>query len=104
VSVGPATRSLLQDEARHAPGLWAQEVGFVRGEGARRIYSIDAAPLIEIDAWLDSFRGFWEHRLESLATEVARGKRERKRSRDAAGVKAAGAAPPAGRPRTKKRA
>jgi DNA-binding transcriptional ArsR family regulator len=49
----------------------------VRAEGARRIYSIDAAPLREVDAWLERFRVFWEHRLEALATEIARGNKQR---------------------------
>lgn len=47
----------------------------VRVDGARRLYSIDAGPLREVDAWLDKFRGFWTHKLEALATEIARGKR-----------------------------
>jgi len=50
----------------------------VRPEGARRLYAVDAAPLQEVDAWLDHFRQFWEQRLDSLATELARGKRERR--------------------------
>jgi DNA-binding transcriptional ArsR family regulator len=56
-----------------------RESGFttVRAEGARRIYSIDGAPLREIDAWLGRFRVFWEHRLEALATEIARGRKKR---------------------------
>jgi len=37
-----------------------------------------AAPLREVDAWLDRFRHFWVHRLEALATEIARGKRNRR--------------------------
>jgi DNA-binding transcriptional ArsR family regulator len=48
----------------------------VRPEGARRLYAVDSAPLHEVDAWLDPFRHFWEQRLDSLATELARGKRE----------------------------
>jgi DNA-binding transcriptional ArsR family regulator len=54
----------------------------VRVDGARRLYSIDTAPLQEVDAWLDQFRAFWTHRLEALATEVARGKKERARQGD----------------------
>jgi DNA-binding transcriptional ArsR family regulator len=50
----------------------------VRVAGARRIYSIDAAPLREVDAWLERFRAFWTHRLEALATEIGRGKRARR--------------------------
>ena len=50
----------------------------VRPDGARRLYAVDSAPLQEIDAWLEHFRRFWEQRLDSLATELARGKRERR--------------------------
>jgi DNA-binding transcriptional ArsR family regulator len=54
----------------------------VRPEGTRRLYAVDAAPLRDVDDWLDTFRRFWDQRLDSLATELARGKRER-RLRDA---------------------
>jgi DNA-binding transcriptional ArsR family regulator len=50
----------------------------VRAEGTRRLYTVDAAPLREVDAWLDRFRGFWEQRLDALGTELARGKRARR--------------------------
>ncbi|GAA4708236.1 metalloregulator ArsR/SmtB family transcription factor [Phytohabitans rumicis] len=53
----------------------------VRAEGTRRLYTMDAAPLREVDAWLDRFRAFWNQRLDALATELARGKRERRRQR-----------------------
>lgn len=46
-------------------------------EGARRIYAIQSKPLQEVDAWLERFRHFWVHRLEALATEIARDKRKR---------------------------
>lgn len=57
-----------------------RESGFasVRVDGTRRLYSLDTVPLQEVDAWLDRFRGFWEQRLDALATEVARGKRQRR--------------------------
>jgi DNA-binding transcriptional ArsR family regulator len=57
-----------------------RESGFahVRPEGARRLYAVDSAPLEEIDVWLDQFRRFWLQRLDALATELARGKRERR--------------------------
>jgi DNA-binding transcriptional ArsR family regulator len=56
-----------------------RESGFatVRADGPRRIYSVQAEPFREVDAWLDRFRGFWEPRLDALETEVARGKRKR---------------------------
>ena len=50
----------------------------VRPEGTRRLYAVDAAPFHELDEWLDHFRAFWDQRLDSLATELARGKRERR--------------------------
>lgn len=57
-----------------------RESGFttVRAEGARRLYAVDSEPLREIDAWLDRFRQFWNQRLDALATELARGRRERR--------------------------
>ena len=50
----------------------------VRAEGARRLYSLDPAPLQEVDDWLESFRRFWTPHLDALATELARGKRARR--------------------------
>jgi len=50
----------------------------VRADGARWRYTVDAAPLQQVDEWVSRFRGFWEHKLDALATEVARGKRKRK--------------------------
>ena len=50
----------------------------VRPEGTRRLYAVDAAPFRELDDWLAHFRGFWGQRLDSLETELARGKRERR--------------------------
>jgi DNA-binding transcriptional ArsR family regulator len=51
----------------------------VRVDGAHRLYSVDVEPLRQVDAWLDKFRAFWAHRLDALATEVARGKRKKRR-------------------------
>lgn len=59
-----------------------RESGFatVRAEGPRRLYSVDTTGLREVDAWLDTFRRQWNQRLDALATEIARGKRKRRRS------------------------
>jgi DNA-binding transcriptional ArsR family regulator len=59
-----------------------RESGFagVRPEGTRRVYRLDVTPLREIDDWLDPFRVFWTHKLEALATEIARGKKGRART------------------------
>jgi DNA-binding transcriptional ArsR family regulator len=58
-----------------------RESGFasVRIDGSRRIYSVDPTPLREVDDWLDKFRMFWGPRLDALATEIARGKRKRRK-------------------------
>jgi DNA-binding transcriptional ArsR family regulator len=55
-----------------------RESGFatVRPVGARRLYAVEAAPFRELEDWLEHFRAFWEQRLDSLETELARGKRE----------------------------
>jgi DNA-binding transcriptional ArsR family regulator len=60
-----------------------RESGFavVRADGSRRLYAVAPAPLREVDAWLDRFRGFWSQHLDALATELARGKRERRLNR-----------------------
>jgi len=61
-----------------------RESGFstVRADGARRLYSVDTAPLREVEDWLSRFRRFWEQRLDALATEVARGQHERRQNRE----------------------
>jgi DNA-binding transcriptional ArsR family regulator len=51
----------------------------VRVDGSRRVYSVDAGPMREVDEWIGRFRGFWSNKLDALATEVARGKKARKR-------------------------
>jgi DNA-binding transcriptional ArsR family regulator len=56
-----------------------RESGFtaVRAEGTRRLYSVDATPLRDVDEWLGRFRSFWAPPLAALATELARGRRQR---------------------------
>jgi DNA-binding transcriptional ArsR family regulator len=59
-----------------------RDAGFttVRPEGARRLYAVNHEPLQEVDAWLGRFRRFWTPHLDALATELARGRRERRRA------------------------
>ncbi len=58
-----------------------RESGFatVRPDGARRLYAVDADPLRDVDAWLARFRRLWTPHLDALATELARGERQRRR-------------------------
>lgn len=51
----------------------------VRPAGTRRIYALDAAPLQQVDRWLEHFRGFWVHKLMALDTEIARGRKAREK-------------------------
>ncbi|MGV0645955.1 ArsR/SmtB family transcription factor [Mycolicibacterium sp. XJ879] len=51
----------------------------VRPDGQRRLYAVDGAGLREVHEWLEGFRRFWTPRLDALATEIARGKRQRRK-------------------------
>jgi hypothetical protein len=53
----------------------------VRPEGTRRLYTVNGQPLHEVDVWLGRFRRFWTPPLEALATELARGRRQRRLTR-----------------------
>jgi DNA-binding transcriptional ArsR family regulator len=51
-----------------------RELGVVRArvEHQRRLYSLDPAPLAELDDWLARYRSFWTNRLDALDTELRR--------------------------------
>jgi DNA-binding transcriptional ArsR family regulator len=57
-----------------------RESGFatVRPDGTRRLYAVAPDGLRDVEAWLDRFRRAWTPALDALATEVARGKRQRR--------------------------
>lgn len=65
--------------SRHLRVLREAGLVEVRPEAQRRVYSLRPEPLAEVDAWLSDYRLLWEQRLDALHTEVARGKRERRR-------------------------
>jgi DNA-binding transcriptional ArsR family regulator len=54
-----------------------RENGLVRArpEGTRQLYSLDPAPLAELDEWLGRYRDFWTNRLDALDTEIRRRRR-----------------------------
>jgi len=62
--------------SRHLRVLREHGLVRVRGEGQRRLYSLDPAPLAELDAWLERYRGFWTNRLDALDTELRRRQKE----------------------------
>ncbi|GLZ77872.1 transcriptional regulator [Actinorhabdospora filicis] len=51
-----------------------------RAQGTRRLYAVRPDALRDVDVWLDRFRRFWAPPLAALATEIARGKRQRRLS------------------------
>jgi DNA-binding transcriptional ArsR family regulator len=79
----PATAGELADAlpiarpgvSRHLRVLREAGLVEVRQEAQRRIYSLRPEALVEVDAWLAGYRALWEHRLDALHTEIARGKR-----------------------------
>jgi DNA-binding transcriptional ArsR family regulator len=64
--------------SQHLKVLRDSGLATVRPDGTRRLYAVNSAPLQELDAWLDQFRRFWAPHLDALATELARGRRERR--------------------------
>jgi len=84
---GPATAGELaallpiarEGTSRHLRVLREAGLVQVRQEAQRRVYSLRPQPLAEVDQWLGRYRALWEHRLDALHPEIARGKRERRR-------------------------
>ena len=56
-----------------------RENGFanVTIDGTRRVYALETDGLREVDQWLSPFRQFWAPKFAALATEVARGRKQR---------------------------
>jgi len=63
--------------SRHLRVLREHGLVRARGEGARRLYSLDPAPLAELDEWLARYRAVWGNRLDALDTEIARRRKHR---------------------------
>jgi DNA-binding transcriptional ArsR family regulator len=66
--------------SRHLRVLREAGLVEVRQQAQRRVYRLRPEPLAEVDEWLSHYRSLWEQRLRALHTEVARGKRERRRT------------------------
>ena len=84
-STAGSITTVIQDEfgisqpavSQHLKVLRESGFATVRAEGTRRLYAVDSAPLREVDEWLGRFRTFWAPPLAALATELARGRREK---------------------------
>lgn len=66
--------------SRHLRVLREAGLVEVHQEAQRRVYTLRADRLAELDRWLAPYRALWEQRLDALHTEVARGKRNQRRS------------------------
>ncbi len=44
----------------------------IRIDGPRRLYSLDPAPLAELDHWLAPYRAFWSAKLDALGDHLMR--------------------------------
>jgi DNA-binding transcriptional ArsR family regulator len=83
LSRGPATVNELAEllpiarpgVSRHLRVLREAGLVDVRNEAQRRIYTLRAQPLRELDDWLEPYRAIWTNRMDALHTEIARGKR-----------------------------
>ena len=65
--------------SQHLKVLRDNGFALVRPDGQRRLYAVNSSALRDVDEWLASFRRFWTPHLNALGTEIARGKRERRR-------------------------
>lgn len=65
--------------SRHLRVLREQGLVRSRREGRLRVYSLDAAPLAELDDWLGRYRAYWTNRLDALETELHRRRIDQRR-------------------------
>lgn len=79
--VGSETGLSQPAVSQHLGVLRGSGLVAVRVDGQRRLYRVDPAGLSVVAAWVDHVTPAFEQALDALATEVARGKQERRRSR-----------------------
>ena len=58
--------------SKHLKAL--REAGLVRTriDGPRRLYSLDPAPLVDLDEWLTPYREFWARKFDALGEDLKR--------------------------------
>ncbi len=67
--------------SRHLRILRESQLVDVRPDGTRRVYSLRPTALAELDRWLESYRRFWEARLDDLEAHLdATARRDREES------------------------
>jgi DNA-binding transcriptional ArsR family regulator len=58
--------------SKHLKALRDAGLVRIRVDGPRRFYSLDPAPLVELDEWLAPYREFWAAKLDTLADHLSR--------------------------------
>ena len=58
--------------SKHLKALHAAGLVTIRVDGPRRLYSLDPAPLAELDQWLAPYRAFWTGKLDALGDHLMR--------------------------------
>ena len=66
--------------SRHLRVLREAGLVEVRQEAQWRYYSLNPEPLAQVDDWLGRYRALWRQRLDALHTEVARGRRIKRKT------------------------
>ena len=58
--------------SKHLKALKQAGLVRIRVDGPRRLYSLDPAPLAELDEWLRPYREFWAGKLDALGDHLKR--------------------------------
>jgi len=58
--------------SKHLKALREAGLVRIRIDGPRRFYSLDPAPLAELDEWLAPYREFWSGKLDALGDHLSR--------------------------------
>jgi DNA-binding transcriptional ArsR family regulator len=58
--------------SKHLKALREAGLVRIRAEGPKRFYSLDPAPLLELEAWLQPYREFWADKLDALGDHLSR--------------------------------
>ena len=58
--------------SKHLNALRKAGLVRIRVDGPRRFYSLDLAPLAELDQWLAPYREFWSGKLDALGDHLSR--------------------------------
>lgn len=58
--------------SKHLKALHTAGLVHIRVDGPRRYYSLNPAPLAELDDWLAPYRALWNRRLDALGEHLSR--------------------------------